>query len=283
MWLALNGATTMKADLETDIRAAHYAGFDLIEIWAAKLRAYLKRRTTQDLRQWLNNHQLRAYSINSIEHITFRSPEQHDQLLVECEELCQSARELDCPYIVVVPSPRPQGASEATIIAESVRTLRELSDVAAPYNVNLAFEFLGFPDSSVRTLALGREIIAHVDRPNVGLVLDTFHFYVGGSTLESIAQLKPEHLFIFHINDAEDRPPAELSDHHRLLPGLGILPLKEIWSALQAIGYNRMASVEIFRPEYWDWDPMELAVQARRAAQRALGLDSDVECGEALP
>lgn len=267
----------MKADLETDIRAASHAGFDLIEIWAAKLREYLKQHTTRDLKQLLDEHRLQAYSINSIEHITFRSPERHAELLVECEDLCRMASEIDCKYIVVVPSPRPEGASEEAVISESVRTLRELSEVAVRYDVKLAFEFLGFPDCSVRTLDLDRGIIARVDRPNVGLVIDTFHFYVGGSTLESIAQLEPDQLFIFHINDAEDRPKSELQDHHRLLPGLGILPLKEIWSALQAIGYNRMASVEIFRPEYWDWDPMELAVRAKEAAQRTLGLDSGIE------
>jgi 2-keto-myo-inositol isomerase len=104
------------------------------------------------------------------------------------------------------------------------------------------------------------------------LVIDTFHFYVGGSTLESIQALDPSRVFIFHINDAEDLPRAELQDRHRLLPGLGILPVKEIWSALQAIGYDQMASVEIFRPEYWEWDPMELAVRAKEAAENVLGL-----------
>jgi len=42
MKLSLNGATTMKADLTTDVRAAAAAGFDYLEIWATKLRDYLK-------------------------------------------------------------------------------------------------------------------------------------------------------------------------------------------------------------------------------------------------
>jgi 2-keto-myo-inositol isomerase len=272
MLLALNGATTMKADLMTDIRAASHAGFDLIEIWAAKLREYLKQHTTQELKQSLGEHRLRACSINSIEHITFRSQQQHTALLMECEELCRIAHEIGCEHLVVVPSPRPEGVRQSEVIAESVLVLHDLSDIAGHYNVKLAFEFLGFPDCSVRTLEMGREIVTRTGLPNVGLVLDTFHFYVGGSSLESIAQLEPNRLFIFHINDAEDRSKSELRDHHRLLPGMGILPLKEIWSALQAIGYNWMASIEVFRPEYWDWDPMKLAVLAKEAAHRALGL-----------
>jgi hypothetical protein len=42
MKLAFNGTTSMRADLITDIKAASVAGFDCLEIWAAKLREFLK-------------------------------------------------------------------------------------------------------------------------------------------------------------------------------------------------------------------------------------------------
>ena len=67
MKLALNGATTMRADLETDIKAAGNAGFELIEIWASKLREYLKSHTVADLKTLLDKNNLEPYSINSIE------------------------------------------------------------------------------------------------------------------------------------------------------------------------------------------------------------------------
>jgi 2-keto-myo-inositol isomerase len=79
-----------------------------------------------------------------------------------------------------------------------------------------------------------------------------------------------DRLFIFHINDAEDLPLEQLEDRHRLLPGLGILPLKQIVAALRRIGYDRIVSVEIFRPEYWERDPFELARDARAAVERVL-------------
>ena len=41
MELGLNGATTLKAELATDIAVAGKAGFDFVEIWAAKLITYL--------------------------------------------------------------------------------------------------------------------------------------------------------------------------------------------------------------------------------------------------
>ena len=85
-----------------------------------------------------------------------------------------------------------------------------------------------------------------------------------------IEALDPRVIRIFHINDAEDLPREQLEDRHRLLPGLGILPLRELVSALRRIGYDKVASVEIFRPEYWERDPFALARDARAATERVL-------------
>lgn len=273
MKIALNGATTMHADLETDIKAASAAGFELIEIWASKLREFLKTKTVADLKTILTENNLEPYSINSIEHITFRNSEDYAKIKAECEEFSQIAGEINCPYVVVVPGKLPANATEETIIAESVKVLNELADIAEKHHVGLAFEFLGQADCSVQTLDLDKKIIDKVNRKNVGLVIDTFHFYAGNSSFESIETLDPEKLFIFHINDAEDLPKSDLTDAHRLYPGLGILPIKEIKKRFDKIGYDRMVSIEIFRPEYWSENPFEVAKAAKAATEKVLGLN----------
>lgn len=273
MKLALNGATTMKADLATDIRVAHTAGFDFVEIWAAKLRKFLRTKSAADLRKLFDENALEPLSINSIEHVTFRPPAEFEAIKAECEELSALAAELRCPYIVVVPGRLPEQApSLEEIIDESVRVLTELSDIAGRHGIGLGFEFLGQTDCSVQTLDLADEIVRRVDRPNVGLVIDSFHFYAGGSTFDMIEGIAPESLFIFHINDAENLPREQLRDSHRLLPGLGILPLAEMSQAFKRIGYDRVASVELFRPEYWESDPLKLALEAKAATERVLGM-----------
>jgi 2-keto-myo-inositol isomerase len=273
MKIALNGATTMHADLVTDIKAASAAGFDLIELWASKLRKFLETNTPADLKRLLDEAKLEPYSINSIEHITFRTDADYAKIKAETEELSAIAGEIGCPYIVVVPGKLPEGATKDEIVAESVNVLNELADIAEKHNVSLAFEFLGQTDCSVQTLDLCNEIVEKVDRPNIGNVLDTFHFYAGNSTFDAIDSMKPEKLFIFHINDAEDLPKDELTDAHRLYPGTGILPIKEIKAHFDEIGYDRMVSIEIFRPEYWDQDPFEVARKAKAATIKVLGLN----------
>ncbi|NIV39706.1 MAG: TIM barrel protein, partial [Anaerolineae bacterium] len=120
--------------------------------------------------------------------------------------------------------PTPEGVVWGEIRDESVRVLRELAQVAVPYGVQLAFEFLGFSWCSVRTLGQCWEIVRETDRPNVGLVIDTCHFYAGGSQLRAIDAVDPRKIHIFHINDVEERPLDTIEDAHRLLPGEGVIP-----------------------------------------------------------
>lgn len=269
----------MHADLETDIKAAGAAGFDFVEIWAAKLREYLKSHTTEDLKNLIRENNLEPYSINSIEHITFRNAADYEKIKAETEELSKIAGEIGCPYVVVVPGKLPENATKEEIIKESVRVLNELGLIAEKHNVSLAFEFLGQTDCSVQTLDLCNEIVEKVNRQNIGNVIDTFHFYAGNSTLEAIEAMNPEKLFIFHINDAENLPKEELTDAHRLYPGTGILPIKEIKAKFDQIGYDRMVSIEIFRPEYWNEDPFEVARKAKAATEKVLGLETSAAGG----
>lgn len=279
MKIALNGATTMHADLETDIKAAAAAGFDYVEIWAAKLREYLKSHTNEDLKKLLEENDLEPYSINSIEHITFRNAEDYENIKAETEELSKIAGEIGCPYVVVVPGKLPENATKEEIVGESVKVLNELGDIAEKHNVSLAFEFLGQTDCSVQTLDLCNEIVEKVNRKNIGNVIDTFHFYAGNSTFEAIGKMNPEKLFIFHINDAENLPKETLTDAHRLYPGTGILPIREIKAKFDEIGYDRMVSIEIFRPEYWNEDPFEVARKAKEATEKVLGLETSAAGG----
>ncbi|MBC8492729.1 MAG: sugar phosphate isomerase/epimerase, partial [Chloroflexi bacterium] len=152
-----------------------------------------------------------------------------------------------------------------------------LADAAAPYGVQLAFEFLGFGWCSVRTLGQCWEIVQAVNRPNIGLVIDTCHFFAGGSELSSTEAVDPEKLLIFHINDVEDRPRQTIEDAHRLLPGEGVIPLDDILSGLKGIGFDGLCSIELFRPEYWERDPAELAAAARAATIEVLELYFRVE------
>ncbi len=271
MILGLNGATTMKSDLATDIRVAGQAGFKAVEIWAAKLDEFLKSHTLEDLAGRLAEAGVKAHAINSIEKITFRDVDGRAEVMERCHQLSRYARAIGCPWIVVVPGQAPDGTLWHEVREETVAVLQEMADIARPHGVKLALEFLGFPWCSVRTLTEAWAIVLATDRPNVGVVLDACHFYAGGSTLAGIGAVSPTRLAVFHIDDLEDVPREQVTDAHRVFPGDGVIPLVDIIRELRLIGYQGVCSVEIFRPEYWEREPLEVAKEAREKTLAVLG------------
>ena len=277
MQLAFHSATTMTCDLETDVAITQRAGFKALELWAEKIDRYLAVHTLVDLKALLVTHHVLPLAINSIEFIAFQGSE-FAQIKARLHELGKIAQAIDCPTIVVVPSPSPcRDIPWPDVLAEYVTVLRELSDIARSYAVKLSFEFLGFGWCSVRTPRAAQEIIQQVARDNVGLTVDTAHFYGGGGLLRELDQLDPARIFAFHLDDLEDTPKEAISDGTRLLPGLGVVPLDDICLRLKQIGYAGPCAVELFRPEYWHWDPLELAVKARQAALQVLSPHFQVE------
>ncbi len=268
MRLALNGATIMRSPLSDDVEIAAETGFNALEVWAPKLDAYLRTRSLEDLAHKMRALGITPWCINSVEDITHRDASGRRDLLALLERTAAVARAIGAPSIVVVPGRRPAGFNRHEAIADAVSVLRDMSDAAG--DVGLAFEFLGKPGCSVPTLDMAVELVTLVDRPNVGMVLDTFHFYAGGSRLDDIKDVPAAKLFVVHLNGCEDLPREQLTDAHRLYPGEGVIPTTAILSALRARGFDGTASVEIFRPAYWEQDPRDVARTARERAAAVL-------------
>ena len=266
MKLAYHSSTANQSDLKTDILSCAKAGFKGLELKDDKIDEFLKDYSLLDLKGLFRSNHIDPIAINSLEFIAFQG-EKYQRVIDYCLKYSQIASEIQCPTMVVVPSPTPRfiDGQETLdlpwnrIVTEYVTVLRNLSDIAKPYGINLAFEFLGFGWCSVRTPRGANEIVSEVARENVGMNFDSCHFYAGGGLLNEIDQINPEKIITFHINDLENVPKESITDSKRLIPGSGIIPLDDICSKLSQIGYNGVCTVELFRPEYWEWNPDELA------------------------
>jgi 2-keto-myo-inositol isomerase len=277
MILSFHGATTMTSDLESDVAVSAQAGFKALELWAEKMDRYLKNHSVAELSALFTNHGVLPLAFNSIEFIAFRGNE-YARIQARLHELGKIAKAISCPTIMVVPSPSPdRNIPWADTLDEYVRVLRDMSGIASLYQIKLSFEFLGFGWCSVRTPRAAYEIIQKVNRENVGMTIDAAHFYGGGGLLSEFDQLDPARIFAFHLDDLEDTPKEAIRDGTRVLPGLGVVPLDDICERLKRIGYNGSCAVELFRPEYWNWDPRELAIKARLAALKVLSPHFQIE------
>jgi len=94
--------------------------------------------------------------------------------------------------------------------------------------------------------AAALDIAARSHKANVGIVMDTFHFYRSQVSEEEVRAIPPEKLLIVHVNDAEDLPVEQLRDAHRLHVGRGVLSVVETLKTLKGIVMTVFFPLRIF-------------------------------------
>lgn len=247
MELCFNEMTVTKnGSLPGDVALCAREGFAALELRKGTLLKYLRGGgTLEELRRMLDTHGVRAASLNALESVTFQT-RAGGRMLRELSDWCFSAcRVLGCDCMEVIASFQAPTESVDEIRRETVESLRRLSDASADYGVRLALEFMAMPGSSVRTFAQCMDILEEVDRDNVGMLLDTWHFYAGGSQPEELARASGERIFMLHVSDCPARAPFAAQRAESYWPGEGDAPLEEILRRVQAIGYDGPCSIEV--------------------------------------
>ncbi|GAX89655.1 sugar phosphate isomerase/epimerase family protein [Effusibacillus lacus] len=278
MKIAFNQATTMKhSTLKKDLELCEKYGYELIEIRLDKLKEFLLDNTVEDLKSFFETNRIKPYAFNALEFINFRDEAGYRQIIEDLKFLCNIGEGIDCKKIIVVPTFDIGDYTKSQIKEETARVLNELAKLAQPYGVKLALEFCGYPNCSINTFGQAYEIVKEVNRDNVGIVLDCFHFHALNSNIKDLQNADPNKIFVFHIDDCEDLPVGALRDHHRVWPGEGAIDLELILSTLKEIGYQEMVSIELFRPEYWEWDIERTIKVGKETTENVVSKYFDVE------
>ncbi len=268
MLLGLHTGTILHTNLMTDIRVARETGYEAIELYTPKLLRYLDAGyEAGQIPPALGD--VRVTMINSFLHIERQEPAFRRQLRQECQRLCRIAAALGCPALQVVALSALEGEPWPAIRSKVGSSLAELADIAAPFGVRLALEPVTF--TPLRSLSQALEVLEVAGRVNVGLCLDTFHLWTGGTPWDEVAALDPALIVVAHIGDVTPRRGSQWSDEDRdVLLGDGILPLAEGIAAIRATGYDGVWCVEQMGAHYWEWDPFVLARELRERAARLL-------------
>ncbi len=130
-----------------------------------------------------------------------------------------------------------------------------VAGVLADAGVRLGLEYVGpktfwsterFP--FVHSLAEVRELIADTGAGNVGVILDSFHWFTAAETTADVAALADADIVSVDLNDApEDRALDQQLDLDRRLPGTtGVIDLAGFVAGVRAAGYTGPVKVEPF-------------------------------------
>jgi len=109
-----------------------------------------------------------------------------------------------------------------------------------------------------------------IGAPNLGLLVDSFHWHNAEHTVAELEALPAEKVVHVHLNDAPDRTLADQRDFERLTPGEGIIDLVGFLSALKRIGYPGYMGVEIFSEDLKKLPNEECAAHVKRACDALL-------------
>ncbi|MET9294662.1 sugar phosphate isomerase/epimerase [Streptomyces sp. NPDC003077] len=254
--------TLRNADFEYRVKAAYRAGFDGIGLRVGDYREARAQGWSDDgMRGLLAEYGLHVAEVELLRSWwTAPSPE--------------SAREEDDAFRIAdlfgagrVNAGLPDGTAETDLVREYVR----LCARAEIHGLMVPLEFM--PYGAITSLAQAHHIVERADRPNGGLLIDTWHCHRTGVTAADLAALPPERIISVQICDARPVPHPDLrheARHLRLLPGEGVA---DIVGALRTLGRcTRVAgvSVEVMSDSLDGIPPDTAAALARSAAQGVL-------------
>ena len=134
-------------------------------------------------------------------------------------------------------------------VPELAGSFARLCDRAAGFGAQVHLEFIPF--TIVRTLRIAWDLVRAADRPNGGLVFDTWHFFRGDPDFDVLAGIPGDRIFCVQLDDAPAEPKGSLREEtqHRLLPGDGGLDLAGAVKALHRIGALRWVGPEVISPD----------------------------------
>ena len=258
----LNGATVMTTPTPRVIEIARETGYAGIEARSERLLedAGEVRAAEKIVRP------KEVFTLNGVA-LTVRADGRMDRTLIESDlrsrlQICQA---LGAPYLLAIP-PRAPGLETRRAIPGTRDALELARDRADRLGIRIAFEFLGFGDCPINTPDIATETVDRID--GIDLVLDSCHWHASGS--QPLTSYPVERLVLVHLNDAPDKPPRQIEDEDRVLPGEGVIKLKALTTALTGRGYSEPWSLETFNHAYWNDDPEAIASRGLDAITRIL-------------
>ncbi|GAA5496091.1 hypothetical protein Rhal01_02272 [Rubritalea halochordaticola] len=224
------------------------SGYDYIE---TGVRGLLKPESSDaevvEEFQKIKEAKLRILACNSFLPAKFKcvGPEaNHEEILQYAEVTFRRAKELGVKGIVFGSAKArkmPEGVQREDAVKQFVDLLKKMAPLAEAQGVEIWIEPLNTEeDNFINTMVQGKEIVAAVDHPSVGLTCDLFHMARNGEGPENII-IAGKYIRHCHIAEKEKRTA----------PGMKGDDFTPYLKALRKVGYHAEISMEC------GWDDFE--------------------------
>ncbi|MCA9023509.1 MAG: sugar phosphate isomerase/epimerase, partial [Planctomycetaceae bacterium] len=183
---SLNASTIRTTPLLDKIRIAAEAGYQGIELWFDELEAFLADGgKLETVSAAIQESGLKIPTMIMIRDWWSATPEEYPAVFKTCLERIKLAAQLGAEYVIACPHREKPDYDLGAV------RYRELLEAGIEAGAKPAVEFLGFVEAVTR-IEDALQIVEKSGHPEATLVLDPFHVFRGGGSMETIAQLKPE-------------------------------------------------------------------------------------------
>jgi sugar phosphate isomerase/epimerase len=159
--------------------------------------------------------------------------------------------------------------------------IREVARVLKDSSVRLGLEYVGprtlmvsrrYP--FIHSMAEMKDLIGEIGTGNVGMLVDSFHWWTSGDTEADILALKNDEVVSVDLNDAAAGVPREQQiDGKRELPtATGVIDLATFLNALNKIGFDGPVRVEPFNKAVNALPKDEACAATAKALKQAFSL-----------
>ncbi len=201
--------------------------------------------------------------------------------LAQLPDQCALMRKLGVNRVATWISPGSRSLTYLQNFKMHETRLREVTKILNDYDIRFGLEFVGprtsrsksrFPFISTQQEMM--ELLGAIGTPNMGLLLDCWHWYTSHGTVEELLKLSNKDIVHVHVNDA----PAGLDvdkqiDSRRQLPATsGVIDMKGFINALMKIGYDGPVECEPFDQELRDMDDPAAVAKTIESLNRAWSL-----------
>ncbi len=273
------GSIGVSANQGEAIRLAARYGFEAVEPYADSL-ANLSEAQLSDLLGEMKSHNL-VFGAAGLPVEFRRDDSRFTDGMARLAKVVAGARRAGVERWGTWLSPCDNGRTYLQNFKLHTRRLREVAALLKDHGQRLGLEYVGTKTSRERcrypfihTLAELQELIAEIGTGNVGVVLDSWHWWQADDTVADLASLKNADVVSVDLNDA----PAGVAkdkqlDNRRELPAAtGVIDVAAFLNGLQQIGYDGPVRAEPFNQALNDLNNEEACAATIAAMKKAFAL-----------
>lgn len=247
------GAIGVKADQRQAVDLAAKYGFDAVDANGAFLGG-LSDGELQDFLGWMKSKNV-GWATAGL-NVDFRGEESaFRDGLAKFPAYCKGLARAKVTRMTTWVLPGSDTLTYIQNFKQHAARLREVARVLNDNGMRFGLEYVSPRTSWINkrylfqhTMAETRDLVAEIGQPNVGILLDSWHWYHAGDTVADIAKLSPKDVVSVDLNDAPAGVPKEqMMDNRREMPAAtGVIDVKAFLGALEKIGYDGPVRAEPF-------------------------------------